>query len=347
MQKWSPKPIDNATKGKVTLTTLSEAKASTLINVAGACNNSPEFLALLNESTRRLLRKGDWEGTTQPIYICAYNGCVVFNRYVGAVRRLSICNQTVEVENLWWNWAPRDHLCRWNTAGIWHSMAGRDVHMSAFGRTPVFQDILGEGRLVRAYARCQNDLGKTIKIFGTDNNGQALHERDSNGNWRDGITLTLITPFASTDVYVRSVTRIIKQQTQCPVDMYAYWASEDALEVLAHYDPSETNPSYAKYQLEQGCCQSGCVRGLLALIKLQFVPVQVDTDLVLIQNLDALKDMMQSIKLREAGDIEGAARFQSSATRELNNELRDANPDDQFAGVDRSTGGITFTNQCF
>jgi len=314
------------------LRTFSEAKAySALKDVAGKCPGGAAFKDLLNEGTSRLMRRGDWDGTILPIYVCAYSGCVVFNRYVGQVRKANVCNRTVPIQNNWsdFNVFGNDWRSCWNT---WR---GAEARMIGSTRTPVFQDILGDGRLVRAYARCNADIGKTLTIFGTDNNGQTLMRKDELGNFVEGKVITLAKPFASTDVYVRHIDRVLKDKTQCPVDVYGYNATTDVLENVAHYEPSETNPAYAKYQLHTGCC--GNLKSVVALVKLQFVPVEVDTDLVLIENLDALADYMQSLRYRKAGDTNAANDFEASAIRELNLDLH--NRDDE--------SGVTVQNDVF
>jgi hypothetical protein len=88
------------------------------------------------------------------------------------------------------------------------------------------------------------------------------------------------------------------------------------------------------------CGEGDCVsRPLIALVKLRFVPVVLDTDLVLIDNLDALKNMIQSIKYAEAGDDRMADKYEARAIRELNMGLRDGGDDlipvsiEPFSGI--------------
>lgn len=319
------------------LNTLQQVRESGALNIAGVCPTNSEFTRLVNEATSRIMRRGDWSGTVLPIYLCVKGGCVVFPRYVLNVRKMNQCCSMVPIKNNWYEFMPHDNMWRWDSSRYnydsWASFSysgGPQVAMVGQTQTPVFQDILGEGRLLRAYTRYQNDLGKTLKIFGLDNNGQALIEK-VNGTWSRGITLTLASPFVSSEVFVRSIERVLKDETEGPINLYAYNATDDVLEEVAQYDGAETNPSYSKYKLgnwpQSG---SGCNYPITALVKLRYVPVKNADDLVLIDNLDALKDMMQSIKLREAGDLNGATGFELSAIRELNLQLDDECPLDQI-----------------
>lgn len=337
--------------------TFSDLKTSSLRKIAQNCANSADFADLVNQATRKFMRRGDWAGTVVPIYVCATAGCVVWPQYVGQVRRLNICNQPIPVRNMWYEFMSGVRQCE---GGFWRQTLGPLAGLAAQGRTSVFQDIQGDGRLVRVYARCTTDYGKTVKIFGLDNNGQTLQTDNGDGTFSLGLNLILAAPYVSASTYVRSIDYVLKDETQCPVDMYAYNASTDLLEDLAHYEAGETRPSYEKTKLvlqnypnpcsgntslSPTCC--GTARGVVALVKLRFIPVKTDTDLVLIDNEDALKLMVQSILNHEAGDRKGALQYESDAIRELNRELEDVSPDDQLSALDNVLGPYTFSQQCF
>lgn len=332
--------------------TFGDVKASPEIRaVISFCPDSADFAAVINQVTRKLARRGDWAGTVVPIYVCVYNGCVTWPRYVGSVRKINLCRREVDVKNLWYDFlfGERGRECHWA------SMMGASCTMVQTGKTSVFQDIQGEGRTVRAYPRCQVDIGKTVTIYGQDNNGQDLMQRDANNNWIAGMTITLASPYGSTSTFVRHIDYVLKDQTQCPVNLFAYNATTDLLEDLAQYDPSETRPSYQRTRLGGmgmggGGCQTTCCgrkNPVLALVKLKFIPVIADTDLVLIDNLDALVLEIQANKAREAGDIASMRAFQADAIAELNRDLEDQSPEDEFSATNNVFGGRTFSQTCF
>lgn len=315
-----------------------------LRDISGVCPDSSEFASLINSCVRNLMRRGDFEGTLVPLHVCVRNGCLVFPRYVGHVRKLNLCSRELPVENIWYDFINRKD---WN-CGLWRSHCHGESGLMANGQSPAYSDVYGDGRLIRAYIQAPEDVGKTIRIFGVDNGNQPLRTHNSNGTWSDGWSITLADPYGTTADYVRRIDRVVKDVTQGQVLLYAYNVAGAVLEDLARYDPGETSPSYVRYKLQTGHCGSGgCLRSVVALVKLQFIPVKFDTDLVLIGNIDALADMMQSAKLKKAGDLEQATKFRVSAVRELNAELEDASPDDQFAAVNNVFGGRTFRNRAF
>ena len=202
------------------------------------------------------------------------------------------------------------------------------------------------------------DVGKTLTLFGTDNNGQPLTTTNLDGSVSQGVVITFASPFASTSTYVRSITRVRKDVTQGRVFLYGYNPAIDqgvapnlGLEDLAIYDPTEINPTYVKYQLHAGHTPFGCSSGLksiIALVKLNYIPVVADTDLVIIDNLDAIKYGMQSVITGEsANGISEAKDYEAAAIMELQRDLENAFPDDTFSAANRILGKGMRRNQCF
>src|SRR5436853_3568787 len=200
------------------LSTLQEAKASTLKNIAGVPIGSQQFLDYLNDATRRLMRRGDWSGTIVPIRVCIKKGCVVWPRYVGQVRKISVCNMSTPVYNLWYEFLDT------KTFGCcWSGWNGSDCRMVQEGQVPTFNSIFGDNRYVRAYTSAQADVGKTVTIFGVDNNNQPLRTNNPDNSWIDGVKLTLVgapNNYVQTPMFVRRIDRVLKDVTQGNVLLY-------------------------------------------------------------------------------------------------------------------------------
>lgn len=343
-----------------------EVKDSTIKRVAGVCVDSAEFADLVNEATRKLMRRGDWVGTVTPIQICAKAGCLVLPRIVQSIRKLSLCNQPLPVGNLWYRFINARE-CGSSQFGTGWSHAGYGLGaLHSNGQSCCYNDIMGDGRLIRAYPTVLADIGKTLTIFGVDNYNQPLRTDNGDGTWSDGWVISLNTPYGSPDAsaspaplpYVRRIDRVVKEKTQGQVRLFAYDPANDVLEDLAVYDPGETSPTYTRYSLHVnqagvgGICGStatccSAVHSIVALVKIRFIPVEFDTDWCMIENLDMLKDMVQSIKLREAGDLQGSTAFELAAVREGNREIEDNFPDDTFSAENNVFGGSSFSNRCF
>lgn len=327
------------------LLTLAAAKASRIKEVTQSCSSSDEFLSLLNEATKRLMQRGDWAGLMVPIYICVRQGCVTWPKYISKVRRINRCNNEVKVGNLWYDFINKNSPdANYYASGIGGNPAPDLYRLVNKGNAPTYSDIAGDARTVRVYPSVPQDVGKTVKIFGVDNNGQPLRE-NVNDIWVDGQTLTIALPYAESTGFVRRIDRVIKDATQGNVRLYAYDTVNLVLEDLANYDPSETLPNYERDQVILGntCCSSS--KSVTALVKLRYVPAVSDTDLVLISNTTALKFMIQAIKLEEGGDRNGARECVLGAVAELNLELDDESPRDQTPVDSGFMGGSYIASQ--
>ena len=333
--------------------TYKDVQESDVQKVAGCSPNTSDFADVVNAAIRRLMRRGDWSGTVVPMQTCIRRGCVVWPRYVQQVRKINWCRrswawggeQVLPLENLWYRFMePRSYQHEY---GRLHG----DFSASAEGRSPSYNTIPGDGWLVRAYPSTPEDAtsGAGLTLFGLDNGNQPLRTNNLDGTWSEGITITLASPFGSTAGYVRSFDRVVKDPTQGQVFLYAYNPSLNVLLDLAIYDPGETSPSYARQQFHAPATTCGCANAesVIALVKLAFIPVKYPSDLVIIDNLDAIKFTVQSIKLGEANDFKGATDAQALAVRELNHQLEDDSPDSQFAARINPIGRRSYTNQCF
>jgi len=341
------------------LKTFGEIKTSRILQVAASCSDSDEFASLVNEATDILMQRGDWPGTIVPMRLLVRQGCIVWPRQTLRVRRINRCSVPLKVGTIWFDYVDQENYLGWLGQGYYNfggsaitgnnlgHYAGQGTLVSQ-GRVPTYNDVPGGNpRYIRAYALGQADKGKTITIFGIDGNGQPLRHQDpATGDQMDGAIITLDIPFGSTSVYVQRIDAVLKDETQFNVPLYAYDPITNTLLDLAMYEPTETNPSYAKdrlFAMNSTNCQ--CEFTVLALVKLAFIPAKVDTDYVLIPSTMALKMAVQSIKAGEGGDIQKQQGFLQSAVNELNHVLADNEPlsntpvDEGFAGSSFGLGG--------
>jgi hypothetical protein len=271
---------------------------------------------------------------------------------VGTVLATNFCGNPKPVVGNWYEFLPLNggdignrrnwgSEFGWDGIGFWGDR-NRAIVTDNDGWSPVFNPIpCNTANYIRFYARCSNDYGQTITVFGLDSNGQPIQQQDSTGVWIPGITLTLQNPFVSTPMTVRTIERVNRQTTQCPVNGYQYDPVNNVLLDLAQYDPQETNPNY-QHSVVRGIRGRGvignvnggnpsgcCTTQITALIKVAYQKMFNPTDLVLIENENALLMEIKAIKLEEAGDIAGSSAWEAKAVHELNLALRDKIPLDQ------------------
>lgn len=328
--------------------TTADARASgPLRGAAAVCADSQSFLDLLNEAQRRLLKRGRWFDTEWLAKFCIHERCITWPRWVGTVLGVRACNGNQPImQNRWFNIVgPRSATCGWPWS-CGHSF------MEDVGTAPCYNEVTGDaGKLIRYYVTKNFDVGKTIRLYGTAFGNQPLQERDADGNWTDGLTITAAKPFATTTVLVTKITSVVRQATQGPARLYEYDADADKLRDLALYDPSETNPRYRRSKLLNiheipGCRDANniCQRQIEAMVKLAFVPAVSENDFLMIDDFDALKLAIQAIRLEEANDDGLSEAKWMKAIREMNMEIRDKEPGEQTSFNVDVVGGSLITN---
>jgi hypothetical protein len=325
------------------LKTFGDIKRSRVIQIASASPDGKEFKSLVNSATRQIMNRGNFWGTVQPIQGCVYGGCVTWPASVATILAMDVCHHHTQPANRWYSFMPWDGTCSsWamNYRNSHRHNLGLGVTVSD-GTMPVFNPIpCGEDRFVQFSIDNRMDSGKTIRIYGVDGGGQVLCGKRPDGTFQEGILLTLnVVPVAS-PIKIRRIDRVVKDVTVGRVRGYQIDIT-GALWDMAVYEPWETSPDYVRTRLPHTrCCTS-----VTALVKLAFIPVTYDDDLVLIDNVDALRDMVMSIKAKESGNIVESRAMEQSAFRELNYELRNRMPDEQFVLTFRPFGNDSLQSQ--
>ena len=311
--------------------TFGEAKDSRLRRVSGLCADSTDFAQLLNDAVRELLEHGSWWGTIQRMTGCLYNNCIAWPQPVGTVLAFNRCG-SVPPKNFWFEFNPvlPEQVNFWRTNGMF--LCARDLALVDNGTTAVFNQIpCAHNHYVRFYPQHKDDVGKTITVFGIDNNGQEIITKRTDGSTQPGVVLTLAIPFVQSPFPLRRVERSLKDLTLKPVTG-TQWDGVNEFPLVT-YRAGETNPSYRSSKLlRSNCTTVNCQQFpsmIEALVKLEFTPVMFDDDLVLIDNLDALAMAIQGVKLGDAYDAEGKAKFIGMAVHQLNLQLRNKYPIDQ------------------
>ncbi len=329
--------------------TFGEFRALRASDVVGVCSTSQSFRALTNEATERLMVRGGFWGTVGKLRTCIRCNSLVWPRAVIEPLAINVCGVPVTQSGYWWQFLPMNgadyRMARGfglfgvggllGAPGLGMGSCGNVVVQHEAGGVPVQANLeCGKPRYIRAFPAYQADIGKTVTIFGVDDNGQEIFTKRADGTWMPGVVLTLASPFVGTPFLVRTVTRVLKDATMGPVRLYAYDAVTDTMTDMAYYQPSERSPSFAHSTVRgrRGRVGSSC-NGLTtveALVKLRFIAVETDEDEVLVGNWPALKLMMLSIRDEDAGDTTGALQKQARAVVELNREIRLHVPEDQI-----------------
>ncbi len=230
--------------------------------------------------------------------------------------------------NHWAIWGYRG--CSWWNGG-WR---GGDVVVRDDGTRPCYNEITSNtGKYITARIVHIADVGKKIRIFGTQFGDQPIEEQDSSGAWVPGLTLTLTQAGVQTTMLITKITSVVKDVTEGRVFLYQVDPSTAALFDLAVYEPQERNPAYRCSVIQNFNSVPYFTDGngirrrhVEALVKLEFTPMMTDDDFCPIDCIEALKFGVQSFRLSESNDDGGAEAKMILAIREMNMQLREKEP---------------------
>jgi hypothetical protein len=173
---------------------------------------------------------------------------------------------------------------------------------------PTFTDLTGPPQYIRGYVTDPSDVAKRFLLQGSDANNNTLYSQDGL-NRVTGVFTSFASPFATvsmpdlTPIPINSITGIQKDVTNGPVS-FTQVDPNTGTELLLHtMDPSETTAWYRRYYFDQlpiNCCynpSTGVTNvTATAIAKLELIPVVVDTDYTLIQNMEAIIEEAQAVR---------------------------------------------------
>lgn len=288
----------------------------------------------VNSAQRRLLlakEAGDegWFGTwAEMIFqISRSNPYITTPRGVARIEAMTICDQPVFVQNQFYEYLdfgngtlPKQFRCQCNSILQTYQ---RNNAITFTDMTP--------GSQIAVYATNSADADKRVFIQGIGTVTQAPITSLDGYQPSQGEFLALLAPpgFRVTAESLDKLTGIQKDQTIGQVQFFQV----DSLgnQTLIHImEPSETVAGYSRYyvdSLPSNCCTGGGPPSTLqvkAIVKLDLVPVQSDTDYLLIQNLEAIIEEAGAVRYSPM-DTQAAKQFEAiqhrKAVRLLQGEL--------------------------
>jgi hypothetical protein len=282
---------------------------------------------------------GKWWGTYKRLKICASEGCITWPRQVKTVEAIDLCGFGIPIRNSWYEF--QENVCApkisdENCCGQ-QQLLDRDT-------VSQFRDF-SDDSYIRLYPASATDDGKQILIQGLDINGVPIRT-NTGTEWVEGEYVTLASPFVDTVNIFKGpkLTGVQKPVTNERVRAYSVNASTSAETLIATWEPSEEFPQYRRTFLnnlpkcqsnEDKCSASdGCETEaedcgnivLNCIVRLQFVPLVVDSDWLIIECFEAMKMMMKSITTENKEEYDQAEIERGKAFRSIRNELEAYQP---------------------
>ena len=299
--------------------TLGDAKTR-IAKHLNLCATDARTTEYINEAQRRLIESGKWKGTYGKFTICVTDGCIAWPRQIETIESVALNQNVGTVRNDWFEFVESGYGLFDNKDNVGYQLIDR-------GESPTQKDMSGAGKKIRVYAFVAADAGKTINIQGYDENNNWVRTQ-SGGSYIDGETVTLINGFVDTTTVFKSITGVRKDVTQANVQLYELTdASAPTLVDLATYEPDETLPSYRRSLIPSLGGAAGCEDGtdkkvaVTVIAKLRFINAVNDTDVLMVSDLYAIKNMANAIKLEENRDFGAASEYRNLAFDSLQNQL--------------------------
>lgn len=319
---------------------LYDCRVSRLASVIGSCQSDLRAVAnVVNTAQRRLLyakEAGDegWFGTWAEVafVVDPATPIITLPREIARLEVVNVCNRPVPVNNQFYEYLEFGN----------GRMPKRQIHcpgqIQVFSRNNgvTFRDMTNPPELIRIVPTDPLDVGRRVLLQGLDNNGRVIYTQDGI-NRVIGVFVSLDVPFAISPMQFNALTGIQKDITAGPVQFFQVNPTTGEEILLLQMEPGEQTAFYRRYflnPLPRNCC--GFVAApcapvtsppqvlVTAIAKLELIPVAVDTDYCLIQNLEAIIEECQSVRYSEA-DTPGAKQMAQDrhiqAIRMLNGEL--------------------------
>ena len=291
--------------------TLASFRAQWPAESTGTCKADPAVITYCNEATERLLLdvltpdEGWWGGwVTLNLTATVVNGSayVVTPREIARLIVTSVCQHPVAIRNGFYEYLQfgrglQPKNCRSGHCGSQFQAYERDnvVTLAPMLTTP---------QKIRVYPTDSRDSGLRVLLQGKDQNGQVVLTTDPNtGTSAPGEYLSLKFPFVdSLNTYSAPLTGIQKDQTYGPLQFFQVDPISGAEVALSAMEPNEDVASYRRY-LVNGipshnlCCVApSSPLQMTAQGRLEFIPVESETDYLTIQCVPALVEEAQSIR---------------------------------------------------
>lgn len=269
--------------------TLGDARSALSWVVNPTDENDPLFISRINLARQRIIDSGKWLGCTLEVVFDGSTGYITLPPHMRSVVGVTV------------NGCPTVAFTRDYSYGIFGPgtlkgvTSGLGMLIDAGDQFVTSVDHIA-GQQLRFTLSSADDVGKTVRIYGTDLNGDVLYDEDG-FEGRDLVLAGATTLFPTA---LNSFTGFQKCVGFGTMTVQS-WDGSNATQ-LQVYQPWETRPRYKRYRT--GEYQSTVAIGCLT--RLRYTPVHAETDFVIPGNLNALRSAFQAMDSEEARNYSDA-----------------------------------------
>lgn len=320
--------------------TLNDLSQGLLPQDLGICRDDFARLAsFVNPAQLRLIQAGGetgWVGGWAKVVfnVSRTDPYITLPSQFARIANMDICQFPVRVQNEWYEFLDagiglqKNYLTQCGWPGLMDSYDR--------GNVPTAYDLPSSNQYLRVYLTDTRDSGTKFYINGAlDQNGNGIYENDVTSQVQ-GAIMVLDYPFVTTSYIVTAFNSITKVglatsgTTFGDVVFKAVDATTGVETFLSRYTPQESNPSYRRYFIKSLPCRCECdpvtttTAQVTCMCKYDYKPVWNPSDVLVIQNPEAIRLECMSLKYGRMDSLESRALSMPSHTEAislLNKEL--------------------------
>lgn len=309
---------------------LKDVRQSRIPEAIGSCaSDNSKLIEIVNEAQQRLVFAGGetgwWGSWARTVFNVAAttDPYITLPRNIARLINMDVCRTPVRIQNEFYEFLEAG-------VGLQPGCECNGLETFDRGMFPTFSDIVPPNKRLRFYITDAADVGRRALVQGTDQNGTTIYSLDGVDEVT-GIYVSFAQPFVDTPFDITTLTGLQKDFTVGQVRVFEVDTVTGVSRLILTMEPSEEVAAYRRYFLNgagRNCCGStdpaAVTTQVTAMAKLALIPVSVDPDYLVIQNLAALKEECQAVRFGEMDDSTSAgqaALHHRNAIRLLNGEL--------------------------
>lgn len=315
---------------------LYDVRLSRLPSLIGVCvEDITQIAAAVNTAQTRLLtcpEAGDegWWGSWAEMEFAVDPAVpyITLPRDVARIESMTVCNDVIPVQNQFYQYLQFGNGTLPKTCRA--DGGCRILQAYTKNNVPLMSDAPAAPFLFRAYITNPADVGKRVLVSGLDSNNKPIYSQDG-VNPVVGEFVSLDQLFVTWPQQFNRVVAIQKDITLGQVQFFSVDPSTGDETLILTMEPGEETASYRRYYLNPipaHCCNSTAATvAVKAIVKLEPLPVRVDTDYLLLQGtggIEAIIEECESVRYSEidSGSSKGMAGVHhKAAVSFLNGQL--------------------------
>lgn len=302
----------------------------------GICQADPRVRDYCNDAQERLLMDpltpdegwwGGWVSLALTVSVSNNTAYVVTPREIARLIVLAVCQEPVTIRNGFYEYLKFGAGLQPKTCA--NTSCGSPFQAYERSSVVTLTDLSGT-KTIRVYPTDARDIGKRVLLQGLDANSMTVLTTDpGTGASAPGEYLVIASPFTDSTNIFSVLKGIQKDQTYGPIQFYQVDPTTADETALSSMEPTEAVAMYRKYMINgipavNLCCSGTTSIQLSAQGRLDFIPVENETDYLTVQNVPALIEESKSIRysnMDSAGAAEKSAIHHMRAIQLLNGQL--------------------------